>query len=413
MNPSITTLYNILKNNNIISEIKSGIIYYDEPKFYYFTSDINKNNLLLKDVPYEMTAGGISSISEQKALIKCLVECVERYSLFTSTERYLMSTYNNLDKIALNPSLYTHNDDTQYKTLSWTKGRNLTTSTEAYLPAQLIDLNNRKFNNEPQLSTIISTGAAGGFEHEAILLRGIYEVVERDAFMTIYLNAIRAPMIRLDTFKNKKIKMLVDTYKRYKLDIYLFDITHDLGIPVFLSILVDKTGIGPAVTIGAKANLDIKNAIIGSMEEAFMARPWIRFEMLKNRKRYRSLNTSISRLDRALLWSSKKSICKLNFLLHQDPITYKAQKKLRISNNKTAIRFVIDTLKEKGFFIYYKDITANEFVTSVCKVYKVLIPGLQPLYLTKQEHNVARLSDVSVFFKQKKRIANIFPHPFL
>lgn len=413
MKPSIVSLYTTLKKNNIISEIRSGTIFYDEPQFNYYTLDINKDNSLLKDIPYEMTAGGISATSEQKALLKCLVECMERYSLFTSTEKYSIYSYEELDKTALDPSLYTHTKNILSRKLFWTMGINATTSTKTFLPAQLIDLNNRKFKNEPQLSTIISTGAAGGFELESTLLRGIYEVIERDAFMTIYLNAIHAPMIQLNTLKNKKIKSIVDTYKRYKLDVYLFDITHDLGIPVFLSVLVDRTGIGPAVTIGAKANLDIKKAIIGCMEEAFMARPWIRFEMLKNKKKYHSLNPSISRLDRALLWSSTKSINKLNFLLQQNPMTYKYGKNPVIASDEKALQFVIKILKNKGFSIYYKDITASEFITSGCRIYKVIIPGLQPLYLTKQEHDTARLSDVSAFFKQKKRVTNVFPHPFL
>jgi len=413
MKYSAISLLETLKSKNIITELKSGTVFYDEPKLYYYTADINKDLSCLNELPYEMTAGGISADSQQKALLKCLMECIERYSLFASTERYQISSYNELDNEALDPSLYTHSLASRSKKLSWTEGYNVTSSVKTSLPAQLVNLNNKKFDKEELLTTVISTGAAGGFNQESAVLGGIYEMVERDAFMTIYLNKIKAPMVQISLLKDKAINKLLDIYRRYKLEIFVFDITHDLGIPVFLSILVDRTGIGPAITTGAKANININTAIVGSMEEAFMARPWIRYEMQKNKKPVSLLNPSISRLDRALLWSTKKNINKLNFLLRQNPIKYTLKKTLKILNKKTEFSFVVNTLQKKGYVIYCKDITASEFITDGCKIYKTIIPGLQPLYLFKQEYNLKRLSAVSVFFGQKKVSINTFPHPFL
>lgn len=131
----------------------------------------------------------------------------------------------------------------------------------------------------------ISTGAAGGGSLTAALTRGIFEIVERDSFVIAYLNKIRFPKVSLDSVKDEYVQFLLEMLKRYRLAIHVIDITNDLKIPCFLSIIVNKTGIGPAVSTGLKCHLDPIEAITGSIEEAFNVRTWTRQNYEDNPKK--------------------------------------------------------------------------------------------------------------------------------
>ncbi len=167
---------------------------------------------------------------------------------------------------------------------------------------------------EPILGPLISTGAAGGFSHEETLLNGIYEIVERDAFMTTYLNKIAVQKVDIRSLQNSTIQKTIASCFRYKLDPYVFNITNDLGIPSFMTILIDRTGIGPAVSVGLKSGLNSVGTIIGSLTEALQIRISIRNRLLQDRRK-RKITEVKTIDDRAYMWSSTKMIHHLNYLL--------------------------------------------------------------------------------------------------
>src|SRR5690606_28974937 len=118
----------------------------------------------------------------------------------------------------------------------------------------------------------ISTGAAGGFGKDETLLRGIYEVVERDSIMTSYLNKVLLQRVNYLSITNKHILDILTYLKKYWLKVHIFYIRNDLQIPTFMTILEDKTSFGPAIAVGTKTNLNIESALLGSIEEALFTR---------------------------------------------------------------------------------------------------------------------------------------------
>jgi len=287
-------------------------------------------------------------------------------------------------------------------------------NTTSYIPTQLVYLNYPRLKNEPMLSgNIMSTGAAFGFDHTSTLLRGIYEIVERDAFMTVYLCRIPALRINVALLNDTKIQFIYKTYNRYNLETYLFEITNDLKIPSFLTVLVDRNH-EPHLTLGLKSSFNKKEAIIGSMEEAFLSRPWQRKMIMDNTFNTNKKPESMSTLfERAVLWRPYNMLKKLNFLLLKKPKNYTLQ--TQKINDDEALEKIKIILSRCGYQLIYTDITYEKLKQTGGVVYKVFIPDLQPLYLKEEykEINLMRLKTVSNYFGIKKITINTFPHPFL
>ncbi len=314
-NYNIRDLINILDTGKLNFEIVSPIIFHDEPRFYHYVGLI-----IDRKKKTEITSNGFSFFSKHKALLICLSELIERYALHNfSKKNAIKSQFNQINNKALNPSLYcNHSDDTYFY---WIKGQNLTKGQDYLLPAQLIYLYN--FNDEQKLSVSISTGAAAGFNREQVLLNGIYEVIERDAFMTTFLNKIPAIRLDLSSVKNKELGFIVEKLQRYHLELYVFDITNDLEIPVFLAIVIDRSGFGPAVTVGAKAGFNIKQGILGALGEALISRNVLRYRYMHSGEDFVFRLHKYAFIKYALNWYALKNIKKIKFLINQKPQFFK------------------------------------------------------------------------------------------
>lgn len=411
----IKLLLEELISHNILRDIHREYFAADEPKFFSYAAPLNSSKGFSDGKPLILNAGGFSFEDKELALLKCLGEAIERFSTLVFRKNLLTySTFESLMEPALNPALFTNKLTTNNTKLGWVKGFSL--DQEPYLiPAQVIYLNYAGQFKEPRLTQFITTGAAGGFDHESTILRGVYEVIERDAFMLTYLLKIRVPCIKLSTLENSRIDYIIQKAKRYNLELRVFDITNDLQIPSFLSVLIDRTGLGPPVSLGLKSSLSPIDAVIGSMEESFHTRPWMKHELLHGKRGDLKINPRDIKylLERGLFWMSPKMLKHLDFLLNQPEKGFKL-----LQNEITPakeLRLVKNILEEKGFKVFYADITMKNFKKLGYLVYKVIIPELQPLFLNegRREIRSKRVMDVSAYFGIEKAQINPVPHPFL
>jgi ribosomal protein S12 methylthiotransferase accessory factor len=420
----IEVLLKELRLKNILKSISDNSgFFYDEPGFYYYSSLLNPSIKYFKLLGFRvnthyLVSGGISYVSRRLALLKCLGETVERFcqccynpkSIFFSSYKQLLEKSKN----ALDPVIYKNYPKIRNKKIGWIEGRDFINNAKILLPAQLAYLSYPR-KNEISLSLNITTGAAAGFTHESALLNGIYEAIERDAFMTMYLNKIDAPKINLTKITDKAIQSVIKIYARYGFEVAVYNLTNDLGVPVFLTMLVDKLGNNPKFSIGMKVGLNINSSILGSLEEAFLARYYIKNELLQRKfPIYRMGKISIdSAFDRGLFWMNPAMLKELDFLTKQSPKQFNI-KDLKL-NQKEELEHVKQILRGKGLQVYYADITLKNFRKINYLVYKVFIPSLQPLYLVEEEKELKmdRLKTVAEHFGKKNVIINEIPHPFL
>ena len=419
MKNSAFRILDLLERKKLLKAIYKISFFHDDPRFYQYTSQLNYSRRYSYGYSQELSSSGFSFTSPETALTKCLGEAAERLCLvFYKRSQILKAKFSELSAHALDPSLFSKNKNIKNKNLGWVKGVDLLKNKEILIPAQLVYLSYRADEDDTVLQyPFVSTGAAGGFTKESALLRGLYEIVERDAFMNAYLAKIPLPKINLPEIKDKAINSILKTCQRYSLSLYSFETTNDLGIPSFLSLLIDRTGAGPSVSMGSKAGLKSKEALIASMGESFLTRIAIRGEMIDRisnptRERKDSGNDMI--VERGIYWSHPSMIKNLNFLLNSKSKKFR-DTKFKGSERSESKR-AGDIIRSKGYGIYFVDITHDIFREAGYRVYKVIIPNLQPLYLReedKQHLDYSRLEAVAKYFNKPNFTVNSIPHPSL
>lgn len=298
----------------------------------------------------------------------------------------------------------------------WVKAKDLFNSKQYFVPAQLVFVPYVFGKGEPILRLPITTGAASGTSLHGALYRGICESIERDAFMIFYLNKLPAPRVR--TGNNKILSKIEEYLRRYLLDLFIFEITTDIGISTMLAIIIDKTGKGPAISVGAKTSLNPTRASVGAIEEALHTRLWVRGEMFKKYNLQKPENHPrkiITFSERGLFWSSLSRIKDLSFLL-------KSTRFKSIGSNKENkdqqinLRLVLNKLKSRNLDGFYVDVTTPSLKKLGFSVVKVIIPKLQPLYLHENRRywSGERLFTVPRILGYKTTGGlNKIPHPFL
>jgi ribosomal protein S12 methylthiotransferase accessory factor len=407
---SIYSLHDFLIKKNVIKSVERATIFYDEPQVHHFAAILNiPDTYPYKEQLGETGASGISFDNPKEAIMKCMYESIERYSLLFWDGVITKVKIKDLHPAFIESNTSLHPDNIVGTVIS----ENIQTGKSTSVPAQSIYLTYSNKLNEPFLSTLITTGTAGGYSSKSALTRALLEVIERDSFMTRYLLKIWPKRINSETIEDQQIQSIFVYLKRYNLTPYIFDSTNDLGIPTFYRILVDQTGIGPAISSGLSAQLTPIKAIKNAVLESFITRWWIRKELLLNK--VRSKNSLVPKKiltvrDRAFYWSPTKMLSQLTPLLSQPAVSLHDNTYLEIPSSQLA-KYLID----RGFTIFKKDITNNIFQSLDYIIIRAVVPEMQPLYLkeTQPIYRKKRLKQVANFFGVTKTILNTLPHPFL
>lgn len=378
---------------------------------------------------YEGRSGG-AGCSEEEALAATIGEVIERYcSIFYNKKVCLFASYKDISSDAVNPNSFASFSDKQYERENfpfvrfteesrtyWVKGYSLTTGQEKWLPCPLVYL---AYQYEPQEDFIghsTSTGLSAGNTLEEAILGGIYEVVERDAFMIFWLNKLSMPCITLED----ELKELFE--ERFNVGIgewYMLDISSDIGIPTFLSVNIGKRDFGQYVAVGTASRLNPKDAVRKTLIEVGQTGPYFRYEVqqYKDWQPENDFSNVTNFSHHAIFYIKRPDLINPAFEFirgnkEQDFLN-------RIDKNGDGsilgnIQTCVKRLREKGYEVIVTDVTTREIKDMGLYVVKVLIPGLVPLH---GDHRfpflgTKRLYEVPAVLGYKKNEMNSFPHPF-
>ncbi len=101
-----------------------------------------------------------------------------------------------------------------------------------------------------------SNGCAAGNTLEEAILRGFYELVERDAFAIWWRNQLRVATVDFQSFDHEFLAAAPGYCARYDRGVWVLDVTSDPGIPMFVA-LSRRTGADSEDIIdGAGAHAD-------------------------------------------------------------------------------------------------------------------------------------------------------------
>lgn len=419
------------KNRPIISLYKTPR-YNDEPQFFQYTALIKKTSVKSnKEEDNENLAGG-TAILKERAIMKALGEGIERYCLATFQRKdFVQASIKQLKEDYLNPASVVNFSERQLKNkplnafrfykdtrFSWIKGYSLSSKKPILVPTQLVYVPYYT-HDEPIIRLPITTGAACNTSLDEAMLGGICEIIERDSFMIFYLNKLSPARLDLAGSRDVSLISIFNSYKRYSLELYVFDISTDLPFTSIMAIIIDRNGIGPAVSVGLKCSVFPEVAIVGAIEEAQQIRSWIRDEMCGHKESIGNFD-SLDLKERGLYWSKIDRIKDLDFFLDSKNTIQVDGFIRRLETVTVDFDSLIRVLKRKKIEVMFVDVTTTEIRKKGFVVVKVIIPQLQPLYLCEnfrylggqRLYRVPRLLGYSNTPKNETDL-NSKPHPFL
>ena len=389
---------------------------FDDPQVFQYSSAVNASEIDTDGFKEITMCTGSSMDSEEEALAKCLIEALERKANLTYKKKDLIrSSFNKLvksNRSAIEPLLfspfskeqlcqkkYTRFDLNKDSIILWKEAICLNTNQKVLIPAELAYFN---FLTDIKVMIPISTGTAAGATRDDAILRGIYEVIERDAFMIRYLSKTTGKEILFK--KLKKFRKIERICEKYRLMVRFIDITVDMSVPTVLAILTNRPSVGPSVSIGIKTYPDYIEAINGAFMEALQTRTWIRHHC-EDLESKRTVNIPIRTFEeRGVYWYNKKMLPHLSFFTNSIKGINIKQKKLGLMT----LDKILVTLNSVGHRIYVIDLTPVEYKNIPISIVKVIIPTLHPLYLSEEfpYYGNERLTKITKNF-------NTIPHPFL
>ncbi len=402
-----TTLskFKLLEEKDRLGILRRSFNFTDEPKFWMYSCVSNEGK-------YES-----SSLDENKqfAKVKALGEYIERYCLDNPQQDFFYESFNKIGGSAVNPSDFVNfrDKDLNFRKkeylekiksskIKWIEGRSESDGSKTLIPAQLVYVD-YDFNGEPMIRPRVSTGAATHETFDEALHSGILENIERDSYMISFLSKKSLPKINLrDGFSRE-----FDYFKRYLLELHVFETTTELGIPSFMCLNLDKTGLGPAVSVGLKSDLDPRRAIIGSIRESQQVRQWIRNLWIQRDGPKISRPEDIKEIeDRGFYWYDLDRINNLDYLLNSSDIKDDREIKSQVEKKKD----LVEHLKERGIDTYSVDLTAEQFREAGFYVVRAIQPQLHPLFLDEAFpcYWSERLEK-----ELNGREVNKIPHPFM
>jgi len=282
---------------------------------------------------------GGCGLTREAAVISALCEGVERYaaSSYGPSPRGLASRRELGGALSLDPASFVRFTERQRSSsdfplapvddetkLRWELGWDLATGDPCLVPAFAVHLPYMLERDEPLVAMGISTGLACGTTLEEAVSKGLCEAVERDAMALTWVRGLTPPRVDDAVLKEQVGHVLPprDTVTAY-------DLTTDLGLPVFMVICRGEGPRGPLVAVGAACHPDARAALRKAAMESSQDRAYVR--MLIERDPAWSPSADFANVTdfslHARLYSASPALAKrgLAFLSGNPEVTSRAQ----------------------------------------------------------------------------------------
>ena len=411
--------------------------YGDEPRGYVAIAE-------LKNVDrFGFSGKGTDMFSQSKTLWPTLGEAIERYAIMffkPSSDDQCDASFSSLSgrkadifSLAGFDEILRKTPHSEYELsytnetiFRWTHAVNLHTENTEWVPLQWFSFTHMRthVHPEPLLVPPITTGIATGQNTTDATLRSLLEVIERDAFIIYWLNQIPPAKINPATSNDPQIRELARIAERYRLEFHVLYLRTDVPAHTVCTFLIDRSGIGPALIVGAKTSLDITDAVYSTMSDTLSQRGVFRKMMDARENRERDL-TNISQIghkERMLFWFEVQKLTYLTQFLSGEFLEITSLPSYTSSSEpENNLRELIRFFDKKNYPIYAKELLNEHLreLTEGLSVIGVKIPQMQPLSLEESIPTLGgnRLYDVPEYlgFRRPRNRYDFFtsvPHPF-
>ena len=158
--------------------------------------------------------------------------------------------------------------------IDWTPVWSLTRQRHRYLPTAML-YSMPAERRGPADPIADSNGCAAGNTMEEAILQGFYELVERDAFAIWWYNRLRVPAVDVSGFDDDYLASAPDYYARRERDLWMLDVTSDIGIPAFVALSRRPDAETEDIIYGAGAHADPRIAALRAVCELNQCLTWL------------------------------------------------------------------------------------------------------------------------------------------
>ncbi|QTY27131.1 YcaO-like family protein [Flavobacterium sp. CS20] len=413
---------------NFIAETENSLL---DPDVFVLASDLCDTSKI--GFSNNMGSNGSGAgLTYNDAYYSTLGECAERYALSVIDKRCLVfGSYEKLHKKydLINPDDWNLFSDNQFLSIpfkkftkksliSWVLSSDLLNKKEIYVPACSVYLPfKRSFEEKGEvvLYPSVSTGASCDGNFNYAILKGIYELIERDAFMICWRNKLKIPRLIIDE-NSKLFDTYIKNFKRKNLRYELFYTKMDLDVHSVFG-LVYKTdndlNENPEVYCGGACHHDINIAVKKTLLEMVQGLKWGEFskdEIFKVKDDFSNIN---SFKDRMLLYSTGDFNHVFEFLYNGPKLNISDLENENMNSVNDNLKHIFKELSNNDLDCYACDVTSVDIKQCELNVVKILIPQFETM---EGDFRFPFLGN-SRYKKIPKKLGlkteeNIFPHPY-
>lgn len=227
-----------------------------------------------------------------QAKVSAVAEAIERYSgIFQGDEARLRARYQDLGDAAIHPNDSTLFSQQQFaqreewnargshlparwvaepfdedQEVDWSPVWPLTTSDFRYLPTAYCYYG-YSWQHQTWFARGDSNGCAAGLSREEAILHGFMELVERDSVALWWYNRVSRPGVDLSSVDDPYVQQLQSYYSALQREVWVLDITSDLGIPAFAAVSRQCDQDIEGILLGFGAHFDPQLAIQRALTE--------------------------------------------------------------------------------------------------------------------------------------------------
>lgn len=418
-----------LRSAGVITSFNQNFGYADEPLRYSWT--------VRCATPDRHMAGGMSASSDEDALVSALAEALERFIWFSDHhwlkhgERMSTKEVSRSGKSFIPPIRFAGFSPEQQalskrlkltddSTFIWIQAQSVTKGKQVLVPGQIF-LSGRdgQFKDEPMIRTPITTGLATWPTKEGAILRGVLEIIERDAYMIAWLNQLRLPRIALEKIAAGRPSLLnlIERCRQYGLEPRAIRLATDAPTYAVCASVEDTYGNAPGITIGLKAHYDLGRAVEGALLEALRIRQNIRRRLDSDGEWPDHKDPAhIDHMERAHYWAKPGRDQKLRFLFGEPTDKNDQLPEVTAQDDTEQMDAILAWARSRDYEMVTLSLGESKYNVSPWQVEMVTIPELQPMHQNEHYRYLSgkRLKEVPRMFGYEpleKPYADE-PHPF-
>ncbi len=345
--------------------------------------------------PQDRASAG-KGMTEEEAIRGAIGEAIERYcASHIDHSASVISPWEPIADRAVAPPEFVLYSVSQYESgklpyhrwdpkdeVTWVAARELPSNRDVMIPASLVYLQFPQQRVEDAFTPATSNGLAAGPTLDYAVLHGLYECIERDAFLITWM--ARLPALEIHFTSTALLANSIRThYRRFGVDVRVFRMCTDIDAHVMLAIALDKTGSGPAAVVGLGCHASPVKALARAMLEICQVRPGEvrRYREQPPGKRLKRVEDIKSLEDHSAWASMPEHLDEFSFLL-ENGRTQRLEDLPDYStgNPKCDLDHCVDTLQRCACQILYVDLSTSDVVDYGIHVARAVAIGLQPIH---------------------------------